>query len=424
MPTDDTQTDEKQLETDEPTMTRREAMAAGTALTPLFLGFDSDNGLGYFDTHWVANSGQKLAKDPPLLDFASGIVAKETDNGVEISAPGGGSITKLDDLQNVDVTGWLEGTFADRPASDDVPVGTRYWATDRNTAYRNTSNGWDVNGGMGTSSNPLPEGYYGSLSAGETHVTDTGTDPGTAGELRRNGTDVKVYSGGATRNLSDIGSGAYRNASDYSGADGGEQIQAAINDLPARGGVVFIPTEGPDSTTNAEGATEDNVWEVNTPIDTGDKNAVRIIGEMSGWDSSPGPYTAQTGTTVIAGSTLSSPMIQLRNGWLDRIEALRIDGAERADIGLKLGRDDAQRFDFQVKHCLLHNCNIDQIQTGTVAQNIWIQDSWIESTVSGSNAEINIRTDKQSVWIQDNIIGESADAAIRIGTNGPSKIWI
>ena len=37
-----------------------------------------------------------------------------------------------------------------------------------------------------------------------------------------------------------------RDASDFSGTDGGAQIQAAIDDLPADGGVVFVPAEGPD----------------------------------------------------------------------------------------------------------------------------------------------------------------------------------
>lgn len=37
-----------------------------------------------------------------------------------------------------------------------------------------------------------------------------------------------------------------RNAANFSGADGGEQIQAAINDLPAEGGTVWVPAVGPD----------------------------------------------------------------------------------------------------------------------------------------------------------------------------------
>ncbi|WP_136396801.1 hypothetical protein [Natrinema thermotolerans] len=96
----------------------------------------------------------------------------KSDSAVEVNdivpGTGGGSgATKLSDLENVDVTGWLEGTFADRPATDDVPVGVRYWATDRQLGYRNTENGWDVNSGTGTASNPLPEQHVQSFSTEE-----------------------------------------------------------------------------------------------------------------------------------------------------------------------------------------------------------------------------------------------------------------
>lgn len=36
-------------------------------------------------------------------------------------------------------------------------------------------------------------------------------------------------------------------ADEYGGANGGEQIQNAIADLPAQGGIVFVPPEGPDN---------------------------------------------------------------------------------------------------------------------------------------------------------------------------------
>jgi streptogramin lyase len=46
-----------------------------------------------------------------------------------------------------------------------------------------------------------------SLSTGQATVGDTSTDPSVNGEVRRNGSDVKVHSGGAVQNISDIGSG-------------------------------------------------------------------------------------------------------------------------------------------------------------------------------------------------------------------------
>jgi len=46
-----------------------------------------------------------------------------------------------------------------------------------------------------------------SVSTDEGNINDSATDPSTNGELRRNGVDVKVYSGGAVKNMSNIGSG-------------------------------------------------------------------------------------------------------------------------------------------------------------------------------------------------------------------------
>lgn len=167
MSTDDTQTDEQQLEPDELTTTRREAMAVGAALgLPMFLGFGDDNDLGYFDTHYVANSGQKLAKDPPLLDFGSGLIAKETDEGVEVSSPTADSV----------LTEWTE--------QDD-----------------------------GTLEGPTIRPEIAAL-------IDTGSDPSTEGAFQRNGADVKVHSGGSVRNLSDIGSGGSGGGGDFESGDG------------------------------------------------------------------------------------------------------------------------------------------------------------------------------------------------------------
>ena len=49
--------------------------------------------------------------------------------------------------------------------------------------------------------------YFSSLDTERADIEDTSTDPSTNGEVRRNGSDVKVHSGGAVQSLSDIGSG-------------------------------------------------------------------------------------------------------------------------------------------------------------------------------------------------------------------------
>ena len=46
------------------------------------------------------------------------------------------------------------------------------------------------------------------LAAGRMRLLDAAADPGAVGEMTRNGADLKVYSGGAVRSLSDLGAGA------------------------------------------------------------------------------------------------------------------------------------------------------------------------------------------------------------------------
>ena len=45
------------------------------------------------------------------------------------------------------------------------------------------------------------------LLGGKLDFADAAADPAAAGEIRRNVADVKVFSGGAIRNLSDVGAG-------------------------------------------------------------------------------------------------------------------------------------------------------------------------------------------------------------------------
>lgn len=76
----------------------------------------------------------------------------------------------------------------------------------------------DVVGQVGTDSDRVDVFAGDVTAAGDVSATaldvesvstsDTATDPSANGEIRRNGTDVKVYSGGDVRNLTNIGSGS------------------------------------------------------------------------------------------------------------------------------------------------------------------------------------------------------------------------
>lgn len=78
-------------------------------------------------------------------------------------------------------------------------------------------------------------------------LEDTGTTPSSNGEFRRDGTDVKVYTGGAAKNLSNIGSGGGGGGygslttvtSDYTASDG----EIVLAD--ASGGAVTVTLPSP-----------------------------------------------------------------------------------------------------------------------------------------------------------------------------------
>ena len=72
-------------------------------------------------------------------------------------------------------------------------------------------------------------------------VQDTTTDPSANGEIRRNGTDVKVYSGGSVKNLSNIGSG--------STSPGGSDTQLQYNNSGSFGGISDLTYDGTNLTS-------------------------------------------------------------------------------------------------------------------------------------------------------------------------------
>lgn len=82
-------------------------------------------------------------------------------------------------------------------------------------------------GQVGTSDAPV-DVEAANVNAGSVSTADTATDPSANGEMRRNGSDVKVYSGDGVRNLTNIGSGG---GGDVSVSDDGTQVVSAASDL-------------------------------------------------------------------------------------------------------------------------------------------------------------------------------------------------
>lgn len=72
-------------------------------------------------------------------------------------------------------------------------------------------------------------------------LLNQGADPTTNGEIQNNGGDIKAYSGGAVRNLSDIGSGTT--------SPGGSDTQLQYNNAGSFGGISDLTYDGTNLTS-------------------------------------------------------------------------------------------------------------------------------------------------------------------------------
>ncbi len=202
----------------------------------------------------------------------------ETTDYNELTVPTEHSVSDIDEDQWADILNTMfedeadellikRGTLSDRPAAGNSKDSSRhrmYIAEDQDPpllSIDSDSQGWiDVNSNIDADT---VDGYEGSdLAALVENETVSGSwafsseqaiDGGLGGSLT-GGVSLTDISGS---NLS-ISSGALnatdtettpeiRNAADFSGSDGGAQIQAAVNDLPSAGGVVWVPPVGPDT---------------------------------------------------------------------------------------------------------------------------------------------------------------------------------
>ncbi|MFB6199113.1 MAG: hypothetical protein ABEI52_12750, partial [Halobacteriaceae archaeon] len=79
-------------------------------------------------------------------------------------------------------------------------------------------------GNVGTPSDPV------DVFADGTEYQDSSSDPSSNGQLQRNGSDVKVHSGGSVRNLSNVSGGVSAHASTH---ENGGSDEVIIENLPA-----------------------------------------------------------------------------------------------------------------------------------------------------------------------------------------------
>lgn len=140
----------------------------------------------------------------------------------------------------------------------------------------------DTNAGdVGTANNPV------DLFANYAEVQDTTTDPVDNGEIRRNGADVKIHSGGSVVNLSSISSSGALSDSGSDTTDGGDIYQ-----LPATEDAIDLQSGG--EIQNAEAINGGG------PISEGD-NTERQIWIISNGASDPAG--ANTGDLIFEEET-------------------------------------------------------------------------------------------------------------------------
>lgn len=127
-------------------------------------------------------------------------------------------------------------------SSIDAKSGRMYMATDIQVDYYGDGGSW-VEMGVGSSSNPVPSVYADAVT---------------------------------TEQLDNV-----RYASAFNGADGGTQIQNAVDDLPSQGGVVIVGPEGPDDVSGSSGSVSDgrekNAWELTSEISLSDNQTLYFI---------------------------------------------------------------------------------------------------------------------------------------------------
>jgi len=151
----------------------------------------------------------------------------------------------------------------------------------------------------------------------------------------RDGSDTTDSTQGTDKSVQYSDMMPVENAASYVAetSTGGDAIQAAIDNLPNRGGRVIIPSEGPDDNVTENGKTlsEDGVWKVTSPIVI-DKPGVKIEGEATG--SHAVQQNAVSGATLLVpNSAATIEQVLLFGHAIGSIENVRFDGGTGAHGG-------------------------------------------------------------------------------------------
>jgi len=190
-------------------------------------------------------------------------------------------------------------------------------------------------------------------------TADTSSDPANNGEIQRNGTDIKAYSGGAVRNLSDIGGGNRLTADSNSPWTGSSttsltatlgdtydiwKVNVELSDQSNSSSFIGVRFNG-DSTSNY---TYYDVTGSESTLDRWQAGQVESGGAIKGTFWTPGRWTGSYGTGQAPSIATQASNSSLVDGQghhsglsspLNKITVVRLDG-NNMDVSIEAeGRD-------------------------------------------------------------------------------------
>jgi hypothetical protein len=249
----------------------------------------------------------------------------------------------------------------------------------------NAAAGSDSVGQIGTQANPVdavledvyddggnqPMSFPGD---GSVSIADTQTDPSSNGELQRNGTDVKVYSGGSVRNLSTIGNSGFSlpelartdgwwHRQNFDSLNGMNQVTTGSGSISLEQRWLELST---GNTDDSKAQVLERFGEQISPL-TWDKDRIMALG-IPYWDTG-GPVGTFWGGATAGSYNTNHIGVQVNNGDL---EGSVSNGSSRSTTtlvsGIPVGTGNRVRIEFVSGTDVTFYVN--GVQEGTISNNL------------------------------------------------------
>lgn len=257
--------------------------------------------------------------------FVGRALSGNSGGGTEATIGGGPMSSQVSHLS----VEWLEGSFSDRPSAG--VEGRFFYVSDPNDAeYGN------VYADEGGSWSRIALGVDELITSLGT-IEDSSQDPANNGEIRRNGSDVKVYTGGGVKDLGNIGSGG-------SGSPGGNDTEIQYNNQGAFGGISGFTFDGTNLT--AVPGIDATLALVDQAADPSTNGEIQLNGsDVKAYSGGGVRNLSQDTITRTAGSGLKYSSGSAGTA-LGGSSTLAIEPADFAGTGLEDGGSDSLQIDY------------------------------------------------------------------------------